>query len=98
MDNGVVITGAVIAAFKCIRFRAVHDIEEDKEIFVNKLIYWGIDLMIGGRKFYKVDDFKKTWDYPKLEEYVGIMNGLTAEEKQEILKILKDSVIVEGYE
>lgn len=91
-NNGAVVTGGVIAALKCIKLRGVHDIEDNKLIFVNKLIYWGDDLMIGGYKFYKVEDFNKTWNYPKPERYVGIMNGLSAEEKERLIKILKEAI------
>lgn len=49
-------------ALECIKHRTIYDIEHDGLTFVNKLIYWGDELMIMGYvNNYKVSDYGVTW-------------------------------------
>lgn len=53
-----------LRAISCIEARAVYNIKENKIVFVNKLIYFGDDLMIIGyskESNFKVDDYGITW-------------------------------------
>ena len=53
-----------LKAISCIEARAVYNIKENKIVFVNKLIYWGNDLMIIGyssESNFKVADYGITW-------------------------------------
>ena len=52
----------VEAALLAIARRSVYDIQKEDYPFVNKLIYWGDDLMIlGFTTAYHVADYGKTW-------------------------------------
>lgn len=54
----------ILRAINGIESRAVYNIKEKKIVFVNKLIYWGNDLMIIGyssESNFKVDDYGITW-------------------------------------
>lgn len=78
----------IMAAIMVIRFRRIYDLEEKENVWANKLIYWGDKLMIDGYKYYKVEDYKKTWDFPMYidtDTYIG--SDLT-EEKKELLEVL----------
>lgn len=51
-------------AIKCIKNRSAYNIKLKKDIFVNKLIYWGDDLMLTGyseKSQFKVEDYGITW-------------------------------------
>ena len=51
-----------LRALECIKHRTIYDIEHDDLTFVNKLIYWGDELMIMGYvNNYKVSDYGVTW-------------------------------------
>jgi hypothetical protein len=56
-------------AITCIYNRCAYDKKQKKNIFVNKLIFWGSELMmlgLSGEEF-RVVDYKKTWELPKNE-------------------------------
>lgn len=85
-------------AIKCIKNRMLYDIEQNKNVFVNKLIYWEDELMINGINPYKVKDYKKTWYLPKIEKDKIIGTNLTEEQKKELMEVLDNATCKETGE
>ena len=57
-------------ALLAIKRRAIYDLKLNSYVWVNKLIYYGDDLMITGYAVqYKVSDYGKTWKLSVDEEY-----------------------------
>ena len=57
-NNLIELTNAIAA----IKNRSLYDRQLNKYVFVNKLIYWGDELMIKGVQYtYKVKDYGITW-------------------------------------
>ena len=57
-------------ALLAIKRRVVYDLKLNSYVWVNKLIYYGDDLMITGYAVqYKVADYGKTWKLSVDEEY-----------------------------
>ena len=56
-------------AITCIYNRRAYDKKQNKNVFVNKLIFWGSELMMLGLsgEVFRVIDYKKTWELPKNE-------------------------------
>lgn len=61
------------AALLAINHRAVYDISLNRYVYVNKLIYWGDELMIlGYTAQYKASEYGKSWrlaEDGELEKY-----------------------------
>lgn len=56
-------------ALAAIRHRAVYDINRQAFVFVNRLIYWDIDLVIlGYAEHYYAEDYGVTWTLTKDKE------------------------------
>lgn len=56
-------------AILAIKRRVVYDLKLNEYVWVNKLIYYGDDLMITGyASQYKVSDYEKTWKLSAGEE------------------------------
>ena len=83
-------------ALDCIKHRCVYDISQKKNVFVNKLIYWGDVLFIKGyTNAYKVEDYDKTWKLPQAnagDTILGVPIGLDEELTEDELKEIKETL------
>ena len=66
-------------AIQCIKNRVAYNIKEKRTVFVNKLIYWGNDLMLNGftpSSRFKVEDYGITWKVLQPVNYVELLENL----------------------